>query len=278
VLEGNPDELQPLSRGDLDARLKDNTDHGYRVFPDRVVKIKEHQDNVQFAAMGESMDESFGRVLAKLDSLGLADHTIVLFTSDNGGMSAANFGRPDRVIAESQFDAAFSTSNLPLRGGKGWLYEGGIRVPLLIRRPGQGQRGLVCDVPVISTDLYPSILEMIGVPLRSDQHRDGVSLAPLLTGTGEPERTAIYWHFPHYSNHGMQSPGGAIRAGDDKLLEYFENDTVQLFNLREDPEEQHDRSREDPETAERLKGMLHRWRENVGARTMEVNPEFQPAP
>jgi arylsulfatase A-like enzyme len=275
LLEGNPDGAHLFSRGELDALLQQPDYQGYRVLPNQMVKIKQQQDNVQFAAMVESMDESFGRLLQKLAALGLADNTIVLFTSDNGGMSAANFGRPDRVIPESQLDAAFSTSNLPLRGGKGWLYEGGIRVPLLIRWPGRGQRGTVCDVPVISTDLYPSILEMIGVPARPEQHCDGVSLAPLLTGTGALERTAIYWHFPHYSNHGMQSPGGAIRAGDDKLIEYFENETVQLFNLRDDPEEQHDRSREEPETAERLKGLLHHWRESVGAPIMEANPDHQ---
>ena len=276
VLEGNPDARDPLSRARLDALLKEDAFAGHRVFPNRTVKIKQRQDNVQFAAMVESMDESLGRVRAKLRGLGLEDRTIVIFCSDNGGMSAANFGRPDRTIPASQLDTAYSTSNLPLRGGKGWLYEGGIRVPLVVSWPGPGKRGAVCDVPVISTDLYPSILQMIGVPARPEQHADGVSFAPLLQGETELPREALYWHFPHYSNHGMQSPGGAIRSGDYKLIESFENNTVQLFNLRQDLGEQDDLAQAEPETTARLKRMLHRWRETVAAPMMERNPDHQP--
>jgi arylsulfatase A-like enzyme len=276
ILEGNPDAANPLTRAELDAFLQDDAYRGFRVLPRRTVKIKQRQDNVHFAAMVESMDESFGRVRAKLDALGLDEQTIVIFTSDNGGMSAANFGRPDRVIPQDRLDAAFSTSNLPLRGGKGWLYEGGIRVPLILMWPGKGERGTTCDVPVISTDLYPSILEMIGVPLLPEQHTGGVSLTGLLEGENEMQREALSWHFPHYSNHGMQSPGGAIRRGDFKLLEYFENNTVELFNLRDDPEEQYDLAREKPETAAQLRAMLHQWRERTNARMMEPNPDYQP--
>ena len=150
-------------------------------------------------------------------------------------MSAANFGRPDRSIPAAQLDAAYSTSNLPLRSSKGWLYEGGIRVPLIVKWPDKGKRTVVCDVPVISTDLYPSLLEMAGLPALPEQHADGVSFASLLQGETELPRKALYRHFPHYSNRGMQIPGGAVRCGDDKLIEYFENNTVQLFNLAKDP-------------------------------------------
>jgi arylsulfatase A-like enzyme len=276
VLEGNPDDRPPLSKSDL-AKLAEGKEHqGYRVLPQRTVKIKQRQDNVQFAAMVESLDESLGRVLAKLKELEIADDTIVIFISDNGGMSAANFGRTERKIATRQLDAAFSTSNLPLRGGKGWLYEGGIRVPLVVRWPGHVRRGGECDVPVISTDLYPTILELAGLAPRPEQHTGGMSLVPLLQGDGKLAREAIFWHFPHYSNHGMQSPGGAVRAGDYKLIEYFENDTVQLFNLRTDPGEQHDLAHQQPETAARLRGLLHRWREQVHAEMMEPNPEYRP--
>lgn len=276
LLEGNPDTDDPLSRTELNALLQDDAYRGYRVLPNRTVKIKQNQDNPQFAAMVDSMDESFGRVLSKLESLGLDDRTIIIFFSDNGGMSAANFGRPDRVISASALHAAYSTSNLPLRGAKGWLYEGGIRVPLIVKWPGQGKRGIECDVPVISTDLYPSVLEMIGAPQRPNQHTDGVSFAALLKGETAPNREAIYWHFPHYSNHGMQSPGGAIRCGDYKLLEYFENHTCQLFNLRTDLAERHNLAMEQPEVAARLRTMLHRWRANVSARMMEPNPDYLP--
>jgi arylsulfatase A-like enzyme len=265
LLEGNPDDEAPLSRSELDALLGGDAYGGFRVLPRRTVNIKQRQDNVEFAAMVESVDESLGRVLAKLKSLDLADDTIVILTSDNGGMSAANFGRPDRVIPEATLDAAYSTSNLPLRGGKGWLYEGGIRVPLIIKWPGRGKAGAVCEAPVVSTDLYPTLLEMAGFPLKPKQHSGGVSLARLVKGDERLDREAIYWHFPHYSNHGMQSPGGAVRSGDFKLIEYFENGTVQLFNLRDDPGEQDDLSQEQPETAERLKSKLHRWRASVAA-------------
>jgi arylsulfatase A len=278
ILEGNPDAEQPLSSEQLAARRKKPAWSGYKVLPDRTVKIKQHQDNVQFAAMVESVDESFGRLLAKLKSLEIDDDTIVILFSDNGGMSAANFGNPKRVVASDSLDRAYSTSNLPLRGAKGWLYEGGIREPLIIHWPQQAQHGKVCDVPVISTDFYPTILEMVGLPLQPKQHADGVSITPLLRGAETLEREAIYWHFPHYSNHGMQSPGGAVRAGDYKLLEYFENGTVQLFNLREDIGEQNDLARTEPDKATQLRTMLHAWRKELSAGMMEPNPEYIASP
>lgn len=274
ILEVNPDSKKSLTRDELNERLNDPSYEGFKVLPDQIVKIKQHQDNVQFAAMVESMDESLGRVLSKLDELGLDDKTIVIFFSDNGGMSAANFGNPARVISESDLDVAYATSSLPLRGGKGWLYEGGIREPMIVKWAGEKTKKPVVDVPVISTDFYPSILEMAGLPLEPDHHMDGISFAPLLRGKKQAKRDAIYWHFPHYSNHGMQSPGGAIRSADYKLLEYYENNSVQLFNLKSDPGEQHDISRSEPEKVKELTGMLHAWRKNVSARMMPPNPDF----
>jgi arylsulfatase A-like enzyme len=273
VLEGNPDGDGALARSDLDALLDGKDYRPFRLLPNRVVKVKQLQDNVQLAAMVESVDESFGRILARLKELKLDDDTIVIFFSDNGGMSAANFGNPSRVIAPAKLDDAFSTSNLPLRGGKGWLYEGGIRVPLIVKWPGKSRSG-TCEVPVISTDLFPSVREMTGIAAPQTNELDGVSLVPLLTGDGDLDRQALYWHFPHYSNHGMQSPGGAIRSGDYKLLEYFENGSVQLFNLRADPGEQHDRAGLEPERAAALKEMLHDWRKRVNARMMQPNPTY----
>ncbi len=237
------------------------------MLPQRTVKIKQHQDNIQFAAMVEAMDESLGRVRAKLKTLGLADNTIVIFFSDNGGMSAANFGNPKRVVSPAKLDVAYSTSNLPLRGAKGWLYEGGIRVPMIVKWPGHGKKGTACETPVISTDFYPSILEMAGLAAHPGQHVDGKSFVPALKGDAY-DRGAIYWHFPHYSNHGMQSPGGAIRLGDYKLLEYFENGTVQLFNLSIDPGEQNDLAEAQGQKARELLAMLQAWRKKVSARMM----------
>ena len=238
VLEGNPDNLNPLGREELDDAIGDPAYAGYKALPNQTVKIKQYQDNAQFAGMVEAVDQSLGRILSKLEEIGIADDTIVIFFADNGGMSGMNLGNPNRVVSEDKLDVAFSTSNLPLRGAKGWLYEGGIRVPCIVKWPGEGRKGAVSDEPIISTDFYPSILEMAGLPLLPDQHRDGVSIASLVKGEGALDREAIYWHFPHYSNHGMQPPGGAIRSGDFKLLEYFENGTVQLFNLKDDIGEQ----------------------------------------
>jgi arylsulfatase A-like enzyme len=276
VLEGNPDAESPLTREELQSLIQRPTYADYKVFPNQTVKIKQHQDNVEFAGMVESMDESLGRVIAKLEDLGIANNTIIVFFSDNGGMSAANFGWPDRIVDASELDVAFSTSNLPLRGAKGWLYEGGIRVPMIIKWPKQGGQGTVCSVPVISTDFFPTLLDMAGLPLQPKQHNDGVSLVPLLNGENHLEREAIYWHFPHYSNHGMQSPGGAIRSGDFKLLEYYENNTVQLFNLKEDLGEQNDLAHSQPEKAAELRTMLHSWRKDVSAEMMPPNPNFKP--
>jgi arylsulfatase A-like enzyme len=267
ILEGDPD-------ASADNKLLQTHD-GYRVFSDRTVKIKQRQDNVEFAAMVESMDESFGRILEKLKALGIDDHTIVIVYSDNGGMSAANFFSPNRVIKEKALDKAFSTSNLPLRGGKGWLYEGGIRVPLIVKWPGKGLQGVVCDVPVTGPDFLPTIMDMLGIQAQPKVKSDGVSFTPLLKGKTKIGREAIFWHFPHYSNHGMQSPGGAVRCGDYKLLEYYENNTVQLFNLKNDIEEQHDLSLSEPEMANKLRTMLHKWRKQVNAKMMDPNPEYK---
>ncbi|MFV0269295.1 MAG: sulfatase [Draconibacterium sp.] len=248
---------------------------GYRIFDENTVKIKRYQDNVEFAAMVDSMDESLGRVLAKLKELKIDDHTVVIFYSDNGGMSAANFYEPGRVINKNKLDKAFSTSNLPLRGGKGWLYEGGIRVPLIVKWPGKALQGYVCDVPVTGPDFFPTILDMLGIQQPENAKTDGASIVPLLEGQPNIGRKAIFWHFPHYSNHGMQSPGGAVRSGDYKLLDYFENGMVQLFNLKNDPEEEHDLAALEPEKAQELLKLLHDWQKQVGAKMMEPNPEFE---
>ncbi|GHV59878.1 sulfatase [Bacteroidia bacterium] len=268
VLEGNPDDASAEKTTPLSY-------DGYRIFPDHTVPIKQHQDNVEFAAMVESMDESLGRVLHQLKALGIDDRTIVIFYSDNGGMAAANFYNPEREISENQLDKAFSTSNLPLRGAKGWLYEGGIRVPLIVKWPGKGVQNTVCNVPVTSPDFFPTILDLLSIRTPAGVQSDGVSFAPLLKGDTQLDREAIFWHFPHYSNHGMQSPGGAVRYGDYKLLEYYENNTVQLFNLKNDIGEQHDLAASEPEMVNLLREMLHNWQKQVDAKTMLPNPKYK---
>jgi arylsulfatase A-like enzyme len=284
ILEGNPDDANPLSPEKLNSLMKqDRRYDAFGLLPQRTVKIKQHQDNPQFAAMVESMDESLGRVLKKLKDLQLDDNTIVIFFSDNGGMSAMNLGNPQKSASKYKLDKQFSTSNLPLRGGKGWLYEGGIREPLLIYWPNERKEGTVCETPVIGTDFYATILDMLQVhsPRAGDDGKDGVSLVPLLKGDKDGSdklaNRPIFWHWPHYSNHGAQSPGGAVRLGNYKLIEYYENNTVQLFDLQNDPSEQHDLSHTETAKVQELTKLLHNWRQQVNAEMPVPNPDYDSA-
>ena len=275
ILEGNPDSPTNPSRAELNELIKlPEYADTYKSYPNDLVKVKQKQDNVQFAGMVESVDQSLGTLVAKLKELGLEDNTIIFFMSDNGGMSVMN-GTPRREVPKEILDTRTSTSNLPLRGAKGWLYEGGIRVPMIVKWPQKGKKGTVCDEPLISVDFYPTILEMVSAEGQI-KDIDGKSFTRLVRGK-KMERGPIYWHFPQYSNHGMQSPGGAIRDGDYKLLEYFENGTVQLFNLKDDIGEQNDLSKIQVHKAKELTAKLHQWRKDVDAQMMTHNPEYDPA-
>jgi arylsulfatase A-like enzyme len=225
----------------------------------RIVRRLVQSDPV-YAAMVESVDTNIGRLLDALERAGCAEDTVILFTSDNGGLATAE-GSP--------------TCNAPLAEGKGWMYEGGTREPLLVRWPGVIEPGSVCTVPVTSPDFYPTMLEMAGLDLRPRQHTDGVSLVPLLRGGDTLDREAIFWHYPHYGNQGG-TPGSSVRAGDYKLIEFFEDGSVELYNLREDIGEDHDLSEEEPEVTARLRGMLSTWRARAEAKTPQPNPEYVP--
>ena len=209
--------------------------------------------------MIETMDRSMGRMLDALDRLGLADNTVVFFMSDNGGLSTAE-GAP--------------TSNLPLRAGKGWLYEGGIREPMIVKWPGVTKPGSTSTTPVISTDFYPTILEMAGLPARPEQHVDGVSMVPLLRQTGSTAPRAIYWHYPHYGNQGG-SPGSAVRLGDWKLIEFFEDHRLELYNLKNDLGSGTTWPLEQPGKAAELHQRLKAWRAAVGGSDAHCQPELQ---
>jgi arylsulfatase A-like enzyme len=228
---------------------------------ERNSKVRLVQNQPVYAAMIEQLDSAIGRVLTALERCRLTDRTVVIFMSDNGGLATAE-GHP--------------TSNLPLRGGKGWLYEGGIREPWIIRVPGVTPAGSVCGTPVISMDFYPTLLELAGLPLNRDQHRDGVSLVPLLKG-GSLNRGPLFWHYPHYGNQGG-SPGGAVRDGDWKLIEWYEDGSLQLYNLREDLAEQKDLSATQPAVASRLQAQLAAWRKEVKAIMPAPNPDFDAGP
>jgi arylsulfatase A-like enzyme len=211
--------------------------------------------NCHYAAMVHCLDENVGRILSRLEERKLDQRTIVVFTSDNGGFSHSG-GRKNDV-----------TTNEPLRLGKGYCYEGGHRVATIIRYPNvTGQDG-VCDVPVVSTDFYPTLLELAGLPLRPEQHVDGVSLAPLLADPehGKIERDAIYWHYPHDSPQGG-TPSGAIRQGDWKLIEFFGDGRLELYNLNQDLSEADDLAQHMPERVEQLHEELKAWRQAVDAK------------
>jgi len=228
---------------------------------ERKAWTRQRQDNPAYATMVHAMDYNVGRVLKTLDRLGLTKNTVVIFMSDNGGLSTL----PRRGAP---------TSVLPLRAGKGWCYEGGIREPMIIRAPGVTKAGTVCDVPVTSTDFYPTILQLAGLPLRPRQHADGLSLVGLLKGEKSLNRKALFWHYPHYHGSGW-TPGAAVRAGDWKLIEFYEENAVELYNLREDPGERHECGARFPAKRKELTELLHRWRKETGAKMPKPNPAYK---
>jgi len=225
---------------------------------DRSIVRRLVQSDPAYAAMVENLDENVGRLMKALEEAGQADNTVVVFTSDNGGLSTAE-GSP--------------TTNSPLREGKGWMEEGGTRVPLVVNWPGLVRAGSRCAAPVTGTDFYPTFLEAAGLPAIPAQHCDGLSLLPLLKGGGPPGREAIFWHYPHYSNQGG-TPGSSVISGGAKLIEFFETGKLELYDLAEDPAEGRNLAGRDPERAEKLHGMLREWRAKVGAGMPQTNPDY----
>ena len=222
------------------------------------------QSNPAYAAMVESLDEAVGRVLRKLDGLNLGERTLVLFTSDNGGLATTEGGPTG------------ATFNGPLREGKGFLYEGGIRVPLVVRWPGVVTPGTVTDQLACSIDFFPTVLEASGGRQPSEVKLDGVSLLPVFRGEKLPDR-AIYWHYPHYANHGSK-PGGAVRHGNFKLIEHYEDGRRELFDVTKDVSESRNLVTDRPEVVRELAAKLAAWRTAVGAKMMAPNPEYAPNP
>jgi len=218
------------------------------------------QEHAVYAAMVEAMDLAVGKVLAKLDELGLRENTLVIFGSDNGGLSTSE---------------GWPTSNLPLRGGKGWIYEGGIREPLLVRWPAVVKPGSVINTPVSSPDFFPTLLEAAAAKPQPGQVLDGTSLVPLLKGGSIPER-ALFWHYPHYGNQGG-APGAAVRHGDWKLIDWAEDNRAELFNLAEDIGERNNLADKEPQRVIQLRAELAAWQKQVGAKFPIPNPNFNPA-
>ena len=228
------------------------------------VRPGDPQSNPTYAGMVECVDQSVGRLMATLDELSLADRTVFVFFSDNGGVSMKEGANTP------------ATSNLPLRAGKGHVYEGGIREPLIVRWPGVVKPGSTCGTPVSSVDFYPTFLEIAGVQPQAGQVIDGESILPLLRQSGGLKRDAIFWHYPHYSNQGGL-PSGAVRAGDYKLIEFYEDGHVELYNLRDDLAEAKNLAAVMPERAAALRKRLNDWRESVKAQMPEKNPAYDPS-
>jgi arylsulfatase A-like enzyme len=229
------------------------------------IKPEGRHKNPEYAGMVTSVDRSVGRLRAKLEELDLADNTVIIFTGDNGGLDRNQSGDP--------------TENSPIRDGKGSAYEGGVRVPGIIHAPGITPAGATSDVPIITVDYYPTILSLAGVEGDPAHNAsvDGVDLTPVLKDPGvDLGRPTLYWHYPHYHSQGA-TPHSAIRDGDWRLVEFYEDGHVELYNLREDVGETNDLAAEMPDKAKELRDKLHAWRADVGAQDPSPNPEFDPA-
>ncbi|VGO11704.1 Arylsulfatase [Pontiella desulfatans] len=216
-----------------------------------------HWNNPKYAAMVHSMDENVGRVLDALDRQGMANDTIVVFFSDNGGLSR-------------------QTSCWPLSRGKGFYHEGGIRVPLIVRMPGTVKPGSETDEPVISNDLFPTLLDLAGLPLRPDAHKDGLSLKPLLETQRFKSHDLLCWHYPHYHGAG-ETPASAIRMGDFKFIRHYEDATRELYNLKEDIGEADNLVDKMPEMADKYEAALDRWLSQREAYIPKADPGFDPS-
>ena len=229
--------------------------------PELIEKFKD-SFNPTYAAVVNTLDDCVGRLLDVLDELKLHDNTLVVFTSDNGGVH----------LPELKEDAP--THNTPFRAGKGYLYEGGLRIPLIVRLPKVVPADKVSDTPVINTDWLPTILDLCGVPFEANKS-DGVSLVPLLKG-GSLAVRPLRWHFPHYNNQGGR-PAGAIRIGDWKLIEHYEDHRLEMFNLAIDRAEEHDLAAKEPKRVAAMQAELAAWRISIGAQGNEPNSNFDPA-
>jgi arylsulfatase A len=241
--------------------LAHNNPHIPLAARDELIKKHAKAFHPLYAAVIETLDDSVGQLLRKLDELKLRERTVVLFTSDNGGLH----------VPELRDHAP--THNSPFRAGKGFLYEGGLRIPLIVRFPGVVRPGTVQHTPVLQTDLVPTLLELVGRDIPTGL--DGISFAGLLRGKELPARS-LYWHFPHYNNQGGR-PGGAVRQGDWKLVHHYDTNRSELYHLGEDPGEKDDRAAREPARVRQMLADLVAWRKQIGAQENTPNPDFDPA-
>lgn len=241
-------------------------------------KADGYPGNAIYAAMVEHVDQSLGKFMKKLDALHISDHTLLVFFSDNGGLVKRFDEIPlvadsKKYVYEGDRLLYIASSNAPLRGEKGMLYEGGIREPLIIKYPGKVEPGSISAVPVTSVDFLPTFVELAGGKLPDSQVFDGQSMVPALRGEHYDAQRPVFWHYPHY-HHSV--PAGAVRQGDFKLIEFYDDGHVELYNLEEDIAEQHNLAEEMPDKAQELGQLLAQWRESAGAEMPVPNPDFDP--
>lgn len=221
-----------------------------------------YPSNPEYAGLTEELDQSVGRVVEAVEKAGIADSTLILFLSDNGGLEHEQSGR---VV----------TSNKPLRSEKGTLYEGGIRIPAIARWPGKVPAGSQCDAPLITMDVLPTFVELGAAAMPKSQPCDGVSLAAVLRDPAATlARDTLCWHLPHYHH---STPASAMRKGDWKLIEFFENGALELYDLKNDPGEEKNLAMADPKRAKAMQTALQAWRKEVNALMPEPNPNYDPA-
>lgn len=238
-------------------------ENGQRFKVDRTMPVRQVQDHPVYAGMIEALDNAVGEVLATIEDKGERDSTLVIFTSDNGGVSSGD---------------AYSTSNLPLRGGKGRQWEGGIREPFYIRYPKITEPGTQSAAPAIGSDLYPTILDLCGIESKPNQHVDGVALTSALKGQPNDQltRRPLYWHYPHYDNQGGE-PSSLMRLGEYKLIQYHLDQQNELYHLPSDPSEQNDISAEQPDRTRKMAEQLLTWLESVDAKMATPDPRYDAA-
>ncbi len=241
------DEINPLVEGEVAPAENPNKKRVTR----RVL-----QSSPEYAAMIYNLDLNIGRIVEKLKEKNIYDDTIIIFTSDNGGLATSE-GSP--------------TCNFPLAEGKGWMYDGGVREPLIIKTA-NNNRG-VCSTPVIGTDFYPTLLEYAELDPLPDQHKDGVSLVSLIEEGVAPTREALYWHYPHYGNQGG-TPGAAVRMGEYKLIKFFEDNHTELYNLKDDISEVFNLADKLPNIAKRMEDNLDNWIKEVGGLIPQKNDKY----
>ncbi|MHC5067891.1 MAG: sulfatase, partial [Planctomycetota bacterium] len=241
-----------------EAKLATMTFDGPEYITDKTGHVKQRQDHPVYAAMVESIDDSLGALRATLDELGVSDNTIVILCSDNGGLSSVAAVKTGRELA---------TSNLPLRTGKGWSYEGGVRTPWIVHVPGTTPLGAVSAAPICGYDLYPTLLELCGLPLRPEQHVDGISFTGALSDLAWQRSKPVFWHYHNTKIGTGNTPASAIRDGKWKLIEFYHEGELELYDANNDPGETTDLASQHPDIVASLHGQLVAWRESAGMRT-----------